>query len=346
MFSDFIFDKVSNKITVSIQNLDISIINGIRRTLITDIPIVGFIGEEPEQSINIIENNTPLNNEIIKNRLSMIPIHLTDDENEHFGTENGINEFEIKLKKYTTELIENIYTKDFEVFINDSKVDTKTYFPINTLSNDHILITKLRKNENIELTAKAYKKTARLNASFNPIAGCAFYYKYEKISNNPIENERNYEKDKNDEPKTVIFSFEIINKLSHQYLFEKAINILIDKLHSLKNNIEDNTNIEVVKHKNICYDFIIENEDDTLGNIIQSYIFDTYVKTKKTLHNNKICLFVGYLNVHPLQNILKIRLSIDDTMDPREFKTFLGNICQEIIVLLNNTINEWNKFIQ
>lgn len=344
MFRDIKINKISNNIQFIITKIDLSIINGIRRTLMTDIPIVGFIGEGSELSINIIENETPLNNEILQNRISMIPIHLSDTETEQFDTENGIRDFEVKLNKKTKDLIEKITTKDLEVYIDGKKVKTEDYFPENKISKQNILITKLRKDETLHFTAKAFKKTAKLNASFNPVAGCSHYYNFtEDKSKSPIDNERdNYKKDEKNEPKEIVFQYEVINKLSHKYLFEKAIQILIEKIELLRHNIDKNI-IQISKHKDISYDFLIENEDDTIGNIIQSYIYDNYVETKKELFNNKKCIYAGYLTIHPLQNILKIRISIEDTYDVMEFKTFLGNICQELITKLNEINDKWNE---
>tara|TARA_Y100000389_G_C17471316_1_gene531435 strand:+ start:3469 stop:4512 length:1044 start_codon:yes stop_codon:yes gene_type:complete len=341
MFTEIEFNKLSNRLTFTISDLDLSIINGIRRILLSEIPIVGFVGEGIELSIKIDKNTTPLNNEIIENRISMIPIYLSDTDTEKFGNEDGIQKFEIKLNKTTKEIIENIYTKDFEVFIDDKKVKTIDYFPANPISKDHILITRLRKSENLELTATALKKTAKLNASFNPVTGCTLYYKYTEVSDNPIENERNYETNENGDPKEVKFSFEVINKLTHKYLFEKAINIIIDKLYKLKTLTEND--IEIQSFNTHSFDFIIYDEDDTLGNIIQSYIHDNYVITNKKIFNNSECIFAGYLNVHPLQNILKIRLSLQNIDDEHEYKTFLGSVCDEIIKLLNDVITNWKE---
>lgn len=342
MFTNFSFDKTSNQISFNISNLSLAIINGIRRVLISDIPIIGFAGEGDELSIDIFSNNTPLNNEIIQNRISMIPIFLDENETDNFKNENGIQELKISLNYTSKDIIENVTTRDLEVLIDNKKVNTSKYFPPNHITKQHILITKLKRNEHLHLQAFALTKTARFHTSFSPVSGCCFHPVFSNKHDNPNDNERDFEKNEIDEPINVIFKFDVINKLSHKYLFQKAILILIDKLHLFNNNL-DNDIIQIIKHKQFSFDFNIPNENDTFGNIIQSYIYDTYVKTKKTIFNDKLCTFAGYINVHPLQNILKLRLSIQDLDDVKDFKTFLGIISQEIITYLNIILDEWNK---
>ena len=56
MFRNYSFESKSEKHSFDINQVDLSIVNGIRRTILTDIPVVGFIGEE-EPTVNIIANN-------------------------------------------------------------------------------------------------------------------------------------------------------------------------------------------------------------------------------------------------------------------------------------------------
>lgn len=58
--------------------LDVSLINSIRRILLTEIPTVGFKLEENGQSNDIIinENNSSLHNEMILHRIALIPLYI------------------------------------------------------------------------------------------------------------------------------------------------------------------------------------------------------------------------------------------------------------------------------
>lgn len=345
MFSNFVFSNISNSLSFSIKNVDISIINGIRRTLITDIPIIGFVSDSDDKSILIHHNNTSLNNEILENRISMIPIHLNDEENENYVDDSF--KIELNQKFNSTDILQLITTQHFTVFFNDKEVDKNKYFPQHPVSKHNILITKLRKGEHIHFQATAQKKTARFNASFNPVSGCSYYFNFHHDDKlNPLDNERNYTRNKYGEPDEVIFSFEINNGLTHRYLFNKAIDIIIQKIIIIKEELEQLTNHNKIQHiskySDNCFDFTFNNEDDTIGNILQSFIHNYCVRDQNLINGRK-CLYCGYLNVHPLQNIIKLRITLDDNDELLEnvFTNFLANICEEIHKHLTNIKNNW-----
>ena len=60
---------------------DKSLANAIRRTLLTDIPTVGFkINEDGKNNdINMILNNSSLHNEMLLHRISLIPLYINPD---------------------------------------------------------------------------------------------------------------------------------------------------------------------------------------------------------------------------------------------------------------------------
>ena len=96
MFKNYVYDPKdpSGKHTFEIHDVDISIINGIRRVILTDIPICGFIGES-ESTVEIFKNNGPLHNEIMSHRIGLIPVCLTEDEVENFEDDSIVFELNI-----------------------------------------------------------------------------------------------------------------------------------------------------------------------------------------------------------------------------------------------------------
>ena len=85
MFRNYLHDAKdpSGKHSFEIHDVDVSIINGIRRTILTDIPIPGMVGEE-ESTIEVIKNNGPLHNEILSHRIGLIPINMSEDDIEEY----------------------------------------------------------------------------------------------------------------------------------------------------------------------------------------------------------------------------------------------------------------------
>ena len=63
----------------TLKNINVSLANAIRRTILSDVPVVCFYTETHEKNqCNIAVNTTRLHNEILKHRLSCIPVHEKD----------------------------------------------------------------------------------------------------------------------------------------------------------------------------------------------------------------------------------------------------------------------------
>jgi DNA-directed RNA polymerase alpha subunit len=316
MLSNFSYDKKINRISIETKDIDVSILNGVRRILLMDIPILGFIGNGIDTTINIIENTTVLNNEIIANRIALIPLDVSEEYNDNYISSE--HKLEIELNVNCTENIKIITTQHLTVTIDQQKVP-------NFFKEPYITITKLRKNESLHLKAEAVKETGRKNASFNIVSGTTVYNKPKEPFTNTksiIEQERDYNEGE------YVLEFEIINNtISHKYMLLKAIDILINKLSILI----DKSTIEQFENNEETYDFSIPDENDTIGNIIQSYIFDNYVISKKQTVENCICTYIGYIVKHPLDKVLTIRMTLKDAKSKEEYINFLGIICNEII---------------
>lgn len=87
------YNEKLNRISIETKDVDLSILNGIRRILLMDIPILGFIGNGIDSTVNIIENTTVLNNEIIANRIALIPLEVSEEYNDKYIS--GENKLEI-----------------------------------------------------------------------------------------------------------------------------------------------------------------------------------------------------------------------------------------------------------
>ena len=103
----------------TISNIDVSYVNAIRRTILSDIPIVCFKTTPYEANkANITINTTRLNNEILKQRLSCIPVCITNLEDTPI--KNYLLELDVENKTDTTAIVT---TKDFKI----KDIGTNTY---------------------------------------------------------------------------------------------------------------------------------------------------------------------------------------------------------------------------
>ena len=64
--------------TFTIENANVSIANALRRTILSDINCVVMDTSLEKKDIKIFKNTTRFNNEILKQRLGSIPIHIKD----------------------------------------------------------------------------------------------------------------------------------------------------------------------------------------------------------------------------------------------------------------------------
>jgi len=356
MFKNYSYnpESATDRHSFEIHDVDVSVINGIRRTILTDIPTPGVIGEDPS-TVEIIVNNGPLHNEILSHRIGLIPICLSEDDIESYEDNSLI--LELNVINTGNEIV-NVTSGDIKGIKNGKELTPKelsSIFPKNPISKSHILITRLRPNEQLHFKANVVTKTARYNSAFCPVSLSNFFYiqdpKIANETNNVLDKERAYYKNEFGDPNAIQFEIEPINtSITPKYLFNKAINIIIDKFETLianlsSQNIGDN-GVKIYQFQNLenTYEFCIQNEDDTLGNIIQSIIHNKYVRNEKSKLNDKHCSYIGYICPHPLKTELLVRITLEDEKNPEEFIKFLEYNCRSIIDMFTNIKTEWNKF--
>ena len=369
-FQNYNYDEPSGCASFEINNIDLAIINGIRRVILTDIPIPGIIGEKLENddpSVDILINNGALHNEIIIHRIGLIPICLKEEEIDDYK-DNSIH-IELNVKNTTNKTLD-VRTSDITATretetrntANISKEELATIFPANKISGDHILITRLRTGEHLHFKAKVVKRTGRDNASFNPVSLSNFSYiqdpKEADKKTNILDKERSYYKNKYGDAVRFKFDIESINhNIGPKYLVSKSLDIIIGKLELLRRELNNEqaaaattapTKVKIQQFQDIAgtYEFIIEDEDDTLGNIIQSYIHNHFIRENNKYKDKIACTYIGYICPHPLKSLMILRISLESVSgaDAKIFSAFLDDNCAIIAEELSKIKNDWAKF--
>jgi len=173
----------------------VTLANTLVRIIQCKVPTVGFRTEPPEQSeVHIQENTTPLPNEMLAHRIGMIPIAVPVTD-------------EFDPKKYRVELeVANltqesrmVTTADMRVFAQDGEgwkdlgpEGTATWFPVDSITKESIMITHLRPQwspdslEKIKLVAYPSVSTGEENVRYSPTCQCSFGY---TIDPNPARQE-------------------------------------------------------------------------------------------------------------------------------------------------------------
>jgi DNA-directed RNA polymerase alpha subunit/DNA-directed RNA polymerase subunit L len=354
MFENLRIAPLLGRVTFDILNTDLAIVNGIRRVMLSDIPTIGFLGEG-EPTITIHTNTGALHNEFMSHRIGMIPIHMTEEDTEAF--QEGLYEFNMSVKN-TKDVTINVTTHDFTGTHDGNPLtekQLKTLFPKNKVTDDPILITRLRPGEEISLTARPIKSTARHHASFSPVSMCSFHFIQDPVeaekADGILNKERAFLRNEYNEPTAIEFSFEIENGNAMKetdatrYLVSKAFDVLIQKLDKALQHDEEYVTCKELPNG---FEFTFENEDDTLGNLLQSLMFNRHVREGHPFQDVKIS-YVGYVCPHPLDPTMVLKVMFEDEKVKHDVSfawSLLMDNCSWIKSTLTGINNEWLQFIQ
>jgi DNA-directed RNA polymerase subunit L len=353
MFKNYVYHAKhpSKKTTFEIHGLDLAIVNGIRRTILTDIPVVGMCGEPYEHStVQIETNNGPLHNEFMIHRIGLIPLHLSESETDAFQED----QYEIQCQvSHTGAGLRNVSSHDFKIFKGGalmSQEDHRRIFPVHSVTQHPILLTRLRTNETLTFKASLAKQTAALHASFAPVSVCTYQFlvnpkKAAKITN-PLEKERAYERNTHGEPTGFAFQIEPINALSIRYIFAKAVELLIHKLEQVVIHLQEPH--DSITHGIVdgLYEFRFQNENDTLGNLLQSLMHTYYIWDANPARAFKLG-YVGYVCPHPLEPTMLLRLKLEGSSEPtpQDYIGVLKDSCERIRLQLEDVRASWLRFV-
>ena len=135
-------DNISDKGSIlqfTLLGVNVSLANALRRTILSDIPIVVFRTTPYEENkAKIYYNTSRLNNEVLKQRLSCIPIHIKDKD---FPYKNYIVEINVENITDTTIYVttENFVIKDLTTDKPISEQATRAIFPANSARCTHFI---------------------------------------------------------------------------------------------------------------------------------------------------------------------------------------------------------------
>lgn len=341
------------------MNCNVAFVNAIRRTILSKIGCVCFITSPEKDNNLIIEKNTcGLNNEIIKQRFSNIPVFLKDLD------ETILRNLEVQLNKKndTTSLMDvttehfKIYDKTSEQFLSDA--DVRNIFPPNQITKDYILICKLKPKISDTIIGEEINCKSTLSISnasnlgcYNVAHTCMYRFNKDVVRQEAIWQETKStiitetdsdtiiaDKKKNwmlgdgtkiTVPNSFKFTLETVGVYSNIEIVSAAISILIDQF---KQFIET-TNYTITRTSTIMkngYDIEIE-QDYSFGYIIQ------YMMLGNFLEKEKLLSYVGFKKVHPhdITSVLKVAF-ISDESNEETLISLIRRCCELTITELNN----------
>ena len=210
--------------------LNKTVVNSIRRTLLSDIPTVGFRTLMESKDIHITTNNTSLHNEFLESRISLVPLFI----NPYTYKKQYL--FKLKVdSSETSEPFKKVYMNDFDIYplkegadidkINDEEnIDQSNYDFANPVSEEgkkqifrpfiyngkdnYCLITELKttsssNKQELELIGVPRVSTASEDAKWQSVSCATYSFKNdeelfekvitEKIKVNEIEEDKQEE---------------------------------------------------------------------------------------------------------------------------------------------------------
>lgn len=351
--------------TFTISGLDVSYINAIRRTILSDVPVVCFkTSPYEENKANIQINTSRLNNEIIKQRLSCIPICIKDLA---IPFKNYLLEIDVENKTDTSMYIT---TKDFKIrnVTSDTYLEEADlrkifppYIPPTGKGEYFIDFAKLRPRisdelpgERIKLTCELSVSTARDDSMFNITATCAYGCTPDDVKINTelgIRKHKWSEEGKSEaevnfeaanwkllegmryvKRKSFDFVLQTIGIYDNADIIIKSCNILHDKFVEQLQLLESDE-MEIKPSATTmenCYDVILVNEDYTIGNILNAEIYEIYFTDLKKVS------YVGFKKMHPHDSNSILRVSLTEANAGKEYvKQILKTTMNEVLSNIN-----------
>lgn len=340
----------------TLSGVNVSIANSLRRCILSKInTVICRTYNEEVNQCKIIQNTTSFNNEIIKQRLGCIPIHITDLD---IPLENYLL---VVDAKNMTDTIHYVTTKDFKIknittdeYLTEN--DTEKIFPPSPDTGYYIDFLRLKPKisneipeESIELTCKFSIGNAEENGMYNVVSCCTYgntvddvkqelelnklrktwkdqglngdQIKFEETNWRLLDGLRIVKKDSYD------FMIETVGVFTNEDIVKKGCQVIINELEQTNTQIEKDKIVikESTTTMNNSFDIILENGDYTIGKIIEYMLYTKLYEADKKLS------FCGFVKEHPHRNESIIRLAYTNPTNKSIIKGDLNMAITELI---------------
>jgi hypothetical protein len=365
-----VLDDTEYTLRTTIENVDVSVVNAIRRTILSEIPTVVFCTSPPEKDQCVIHRNTSiLNNEIIKHRLGCLPIHHV-----HTLPPDVITGLLMELHVVnTTDDYLMVTSKDFKVKHKDTgkyldDADLRKIFPPSRVVMDafgvesYTDIVKLRPKLNelpgdiIKLQCDFSYSNANEDSSYNVVSACSYSnlqdsalvteaynavrQKYVSDGLDPVEIEFRLtdwlllDAYRYVNPYGFEFVVETLGVYSNKEIVVNAINIIIDNIQSISNTVDIVHGITDKEYKIMMY-----KEEYTIGKLFENAMFATYFE------NSQILTYCGFKKLHPHDTYALLRLEYAETLGDAFQTVILNHLNESIVPVVETFTHIRDRFV-
>ena len=346
--------EVSNIFRFTLSGINLSLANALRRVILNDINTVVFRTETyNDNKCNITVNTGRLHNEILKQRLSCIPIHSTDvDElpGKYILEVDETNNLDHIIYLTTEQFkIKNKETNEYM-----GKADVNRIFPADAKTQQYIDFSRLRPKigdvpgEQLKMTCEFSIANAGVSSMFNVVSKCAYGYtpdpekikiawdliqtkmqadsatkeeiEYTKTNFYLLDAQRHYVEDSFD------FVVGTVGVFTNAEIVKKACVIMQGKILDFMNKVEEQsvpieTSAVTMEYS---FDVILENEDYTLGKALEYYLYENYYIQEKKLN------FCAFKKLHPHDLSSRIRIAYLNNVTENDVRNDLKTACREL----------------
>jgi DNA-directed RNA polymerase subunit L len=350
-----------DELTFTLSNVDVSIANSLRRIILSEIPIIVFrVSPNEKNKCNIIANTCGLNNEIVKHRLSCIPIHIKDID--EFPYKNYITEINVSNNTDTTIYVttKDFIIKDTVTGKNLPQDKIHEIFPANDYTGDYIDFVRLKPRiadeiqpKTIHLTCEFDIGTAKEDGAYNVVSTCSYGNTIDEATQEAkLQQLKQKLKDEGKKEHEINFEAENWKLLEGKRIFKKdsfdfiiqsigiytnfellslACKIMTENLQNI-DSLNDKDEIEIKLSENTIknsYDIILDNYDYTVGKVIEYFFNHKFYKTK-------MLTYCGFKMLHPHDSYSIIRVAYKV---PVEISTIKGHLKE----CISDSVNIYGK---
>ncbi len=302
------YREKNNVLKFTVQNISVSMANGLRRIMLSDIPTLCL---KMKPGGLDTKNTSQFNTEILDIRLKCLPIYFENAFDPDQVVFDEVKNYEIRLdKENKTDDPLYVNTDHFKIFANHTEV-LKPKIQFGPFEKKFAAtIVRLRPNEAINLTCGLEFRAvnhieAEPDSAFNVVSTCAYQFTpetdkviletaWQKVK--PIDlTETELKVRQKDwelldakriyKEKSFDFIIESVGTYHNAFIFLKAIKVLQAQLKEV--NVDAVTSNENITIDN-CYELVLLKNGYTVGKVLEQHL------------QNKLDLtYCGFLKPHP-----------------------------------------------
>jgi DNA-directed RNA polymerase subunit L len=358
----------------TIDKINVSLANALRRVILSDVPTLVFrTTPHAESKSSITVNTSRIHNQILNQRLSCIPIHITDQT--------------FEFKDYTVEInatadgneIRYITTKDFKVknktngkYLTDVKVHE--IFPPNQITGDFIEFARLlpkmseySEGEQLTMTCDLDIGTAKEDGMFNIVCTCAYQMTMDaskvdeawRIKDAELVREgiatvgseemnaqrKNWsllDAQRHTKDDSFDFVVETVGVFTNAEIVHKAAQIMINKCTKFIRDIESGENhiIPTVSTIQNGFDIELKGEDYTLGKVLEFFLHDKHYAEDQTV------TYCSFRKIHPHNPDSMIRVGFAETVgvDENIVAQYITTCARDAIVVFEHIRDQFREY--